>query len=167
MKFLSFFRRAFPSLSCGGSRPSVPLKRKPKVQSYVFIKPKEIWTHDFCLLADPKESKTPSLARMGALKEAGLEKGRVKFEDKNSSHGKVRQVLETVFPKIKSQSGAFEMLRAERGGISCNLTTIDMSSQGYNLQHLKESVGSSTIIYIRPMQSSLSLTKVISKEGAQ
>ena len=55
------------------------------------------------------------------------------------------------------------MLRAERGGINCNLTTIDMSSQGYNLQHLKENVGSSTIIYIRPMQSSLSLTKVISK----
>ncbi|XP_065058553.1 uncharacterized protein LOC135686279 [Rhopilema esculentum] len=154
------FRRAFPSLGCGGSRQATTSRRKGKSQQYVFIKPKETWTRDFCLLAEPTEGKTPCTARLLKLKEAGIGKRKVRFDDKNASHGKVRQVLETVYPKLKSQAGAFEMLRADRGGTNCDLNIIPMSPNGYNLQHLKESVGGNTIIYVRPMQSSLSLSKV-------
>ncbi len=160
-----YSRRAFPSLGGGGSRQSAPPKKKARSArgNYIFIKPKETWTHDFCLLANPKDTKTPSLTTLVTLKEAGLGKKKVTFDDKRCGHGKCRQVLETVFPKLKTQCGAYEMLRADRGGVNCNLKLIEMSSQGYNLQHLKESVGATTIIYIRPMQSSLSMSKCISQ----
>ncbi len=97
------------------------------------------------------------------MKEAGLGRRRITFDNKRSSHGKVRQVLETIFPKLKSQNGAFELLRAERGGTSCNLILIAMSEHGYSVDHLKEQVSSSTIIYIRPMQSNLPMTPVLTK----
>eukprot|EP00794_Sanderia_malayensis_P010660 gene10660-11789_t len=129
------FRRAFPSLGCGGSRQSVPPKKKARQArgNRIFIKPKETWTHDFCLLANPKDTRTPSLSTLVTLKEAGLGKKKVTFDDKRCGHGKVRQVLETVFPNLKSQRGAFEMLRADTGGVKCNLKLIEMSPQGYNL----------------------------------
>eukprot|EP00794_Sanderia_malayensis_P020887 gene20887-22938_t len=146
-------------------RQSVPPTKKARQArgNRVFIKPKETWTHDFCLLANPKDTRTPSLSTLVTLKEAGLGRKKVTFDDKRCGHGKVRQVLETVFPKLKSQCGSSEMLRVDKGGVNCNLKLIEMSPQGYNLQHLKQSVGATTIIYIRPMQSSLSMSNCISQ----
>eukprot|EP00795_Rhopilema_esculentum_P010278 gene10278-18975_t len=71
--------------------------------------------------------KTPCTARLLKLKEAGIGKRSVRFDGKNASHGKARKVPETVFPNLKSQAGAFEMLRAERGGTNCDLSPIPMS----------------------------------------
>ena len=97
------------------------------------------------------------------LREAGLGKRRITFDNKRSGHGKVRQVLETIYPKLKCQNGAFEILRAERGGTSCKLVLIEMSKDGYTVPYLKEQVSCNTILYIRPMQNDLSMSKVIMK----
>ena len=97
-----------------------------------------------------------------ALRESGLGKRKVTFDNKRSGHGKFK-VLESIYPKLKSQNGAFELFRAERGGTCCNLVLIDMSAQGYTIPYLKEHVSSSTIIYVRPMQSNLPMTKVITR----
>ena len=129
----------------------------------MFIKPKESWTHDFCLLSRKNETKTPTVASLLLLKEAGLGKRRITFDDKKSGHGKVRQVLETIFPKLKGQSGAFELLRGVRGGTACDLIQIDMSPQGYTVPYLKDQVSANTVIYVRPMQSDLPMSKVITQ----
>ncbi len=138
-----------------------PQKRQKPQQNVVFIKPKESWTHDFCLLSKTYETKSPSVSNLSLLKEAGLGKRRIPFQEKTAGHGKMRQVLETIFPKLKSQCGAFEFMRGVRGGTSCSLIPIEMSSQGYTVPYLKEQVSPSTIIYIRPIQSDLSMSKVI------
>ena len=72
-------------------------------------------------------------------------------------------MLETVYPKLKSQHGAFELLRADRGGINSSLALINMSPHGYTIPFLKEQVSATTVIYIRPIQSDLPLTKVVTK----
>eukprot|EP00794_Sanderia_malayensis_P018570 gene18570-20432_t len=126
------FRKAFPSMAGGGRRDVCPPKKRQKTQ-YAFVKPRETWTHDFCLLSSKNDSKTPTLSHLLELKEAGLGKRRISFDDKRSSHGKVRQVLETIYPKLRSQNGAFEMLRGERGGVKCNMNLIEMSPQGYTV----------------------------------
>lgn len=141
-----------------------PPKKKPRKQTnVVFIQPKESWTHDFCLLSDKSARKTPSSSMLLGLREAGLGKRKITFDDKRSSHGKLRQVLETIYPKLKSQHGAFELLRADRGGINSSLALINMSPHGYTIPYLKEQVSGTTMIYIRPIQSDLPLTKVVTK----
>ncbi len=142
-------RRAFPSIGGGGSRNILPKKRARQQKNFVFLQPKELWTHDFCLLSDTAAKKTPSSSTLIALKEAGLGKRKVVFGDKRSSHGKVRQVLETIYPK--SQGEAFELLRADRGGTNSNLVLIKMSQNGYTVPYLKEQVNPTMMIYIRSM----------------
>ena len=45
---------------------------------------------------------------------AGLGKRRIKFLLKNSNHEQVRETLESVFPKLKTQNGAkIEFMHAE------------------------------------------------------
>eukprot|EP00794_Sanderia_malayensis_P012362 gene12362-13633_t len=153
------FRRSFPSLGGSGRRDAI-VPKKARRQSCVIVAPKETYTHDFCLLAQKNATKTPSLTELTRLKEAGLGKRRITFDNKKSGHGKVRQVLETIYPKMKCQNGAFEILRGERGGVSVNLVLIPMSQDGYTVPYLKEQVSSNAVLYIRPMQSDLSLSKV-------
>ena len=77
------FRRAFPSLSGGGNR--VPTKNgqgKSKGKAVFMIHPKESWTHDFCLLSNTEQDKTPSQGSLVALKEAELGRKRVVFPNK-------------------------------------------------------------------------------------
>ena len=159
------FRRAFPSLSGGGSRsPFVPYKKGkrtiPRPAVSFLVKPKETWTHDFCLLHATECERTPSQEYISTLKEADLGKKRITFHDKNGDFHHLKDTLEQEYCKLKSQQGAFELMRAERGGASRPLKLISMPSIGYTVPYLKESIGSSTLVYIRPMKSNLPLDKV-------
>jgi hypothetical protein len=114
MYFILFpLSKAFPSLGGGGQRLPLHNPRPAKRQKVVFIQPKKSWTHDFCLLAETNQSRTPSLTRLSAIKEAGLGKKRIVFPDKNAGFAKLKSVLETEYPKLKSQDGAFELMRAQ------------------------------------------------------
>ena len=73
---------------------------------------------------------------------------------------KVKSVLETEFPKLKSQDGAFEFLRAEGGGNARQLCLIPIPPEGYNIPYLKDMFGPSTLVYIRPMKTSISMEKL-------
>ena len=145
----------------GGTRSDdgPPRKRQWKGNYTVVITPTETWTHDFCLLSSKEDDKTPTLTELMELRDCGLGKHKVVFQGKNSDHGKVREVLETTYPKLKTQNGAFELLRAQRGGVSQLLQVIPLSGKGYSIGHLKEDVNSNTIIYIRPKQGDLSISK--------
>ena len=160
MYFILFpLSKAFPSLGGGDQRLPLHNPRPAKRQKVVFIQPKKSWTHDFCLLAETNQSRTPSLTRLSAIKEAGLGKKRIVFPDKNAGFAKLKSVLETEYPKLKSQDGAFELMRAQGGGYSRPLCLIPIPSDGYSVPYLKEMVGTSTTIYIRPMKESLSAEK--------
>lgn len=131
--------------------------KRPKVA--VVFQPRNSWTHDFCLLSDNSRSVTPSISQLSKLKDAGLGRKRIVFPNKNASFLKLKSILETEYPKLKSQDGAFELMRAEGGGNSRPICLIPMPSAGYNIPFLKEMVGSSTLIYIRPMKSTISMEK--------
>ena len=137
-----------------------PLKKgKGKGKAVIMIQPKESWTHDFCVLSDPEQDKTPSQESLAALKEAGLGKRKVTFSNKNGNFEHFKAVLENEYEKLKSQDGALEVMRAESGGTSRPLRVILMPSNGYTIPYLKDFVGSNTLLYIRPMKSTLSLDK--------
>ena len=53
---------------------------------------------------------------MQKLKDAGLGRQRVVFDDKNGNFLHLKQTLEQHYPLLKSVNGAFELLRADRGG---------------------------------------------------
>lgn len=142
----------------GGRRFNPPAKKQRKNNS--FNPHKETCTRDFCLLAKTSESHVPAFNRVNDLQLAGLGKKRITFESKTMDHAGVRNKLEMVYPKLKSQGGAFEFLKAARGGKQCPLTVIPLSSKGYTIEHIKESTGAGTIIYIRPIQSNLSMTHI-------
>ena len=110
---------------------TMPPNKKAK-KSIVVVTPKETWIYDFCLLSDEDATKTPLLTMLKALREAGLGKRKITFDNKRSGHGKFRLILETIYLKLKSHNGAFELFRAERGGTCCNLL-IDMSAQSYTI----------------------------------
>ena len=123
------------------------------------IQPKESWTHDFCLLSDTEQDKTPSQEALALLKEAELGKKKVVFPNKKGDFQHFKDVLEKEYDKLKSQDEAFELMRAETGGISRPLKLISIPSNGYTIPYIKDVVGNSTLIYIRPMKSCLSLDK--------
>ena len=143
-----------------GKRFHPPTKRPRKNNQPFYFPPKETCTRDFCLLAKTSESQVPSFNRLNDLQLAGLGKKKVTFESKKTDHIGVRNKLELVFPKLKSQGGAFELLKAARGGKSCPLTVIPLSSKGYTIEYIKEFSGSGTLIYVRPMQSNLSMAPI-------
>eukprot|EP00112_Aurelia_sp_Birch-Aquarium-sp1_P024922 Seg806.15 transcript_id=Seg806.15/GoldUCD/mRNA.D3Y31 product="hypothetical protein" protein_id=Seg806.15/GoldUCD/D3Y31 len=158
------YRNAFPGLNGGGQRRqhsfNSPKKRPKKNGNYIMITPKETRTHDFCVLSEHSMSLSPTLNQLCSLREAGLGRRKVVFQDKNANHQKLCEVLEEYFPKLKTQHGAFELLRAEKGGMSQKLFVVPLSAKGYTVQQLKEVVSSNTVIYVRPMQSSLTMEKV-------
>lgn len=116
---------------------------------------RETWTHDFFLLSSPTSSTSPTFHDLGMLIAAGLGKKRVVFDDKHGGFDHIKTVLEKEYPKLKSQNGAFEFLRAERGGASRPLFPIPFSANGYSLPYLRDCIGSG-MVYIRPLQSVLS-----------
>ena len=80
------------------------------------------------------------------------------FPNKNGNFEDLKGVLESEYEKIKSQGGAFELMRAESGGTSRPLKLILMPSDGYTIPYLRDLVGSNTLLYTRPMKSCLYIT---------
>lgn len=111
------------------------------------------------MLSETRQITTPTLKLLSTLKEAGLGKKRIVFPNKNAEFSKLKAVLETEYPQLQSQGGAFELMRAEGGGYSRPLCVIPIPSSGYSVPYLKDMVGSNTTIYIRPIKSPLSLKK--------
>ena len=134
-----------------------PRKRQKTIPVVVV---KETWTHDFFLLASPNAAKTPTLAESNALLQAGMGKKRIVFKDKQGSFAHIKETLVREFPKLKTQNGAFEFMRADRGGACCPLLPIPMQTVGYTIPFLRDAVGSE-IIYVRIIQCELSLDQDI------
>ena len=118
---------------------------------------KDTWTHEFFLLSSPEVERTPSIQDVGGLVKAGLGKKKIVFKDKHGGFPHLRDTLEAEYPKLKTQNGAFELLRADRGGPMRPLVLIPMKKDGYPIPYLKEVLTSHAVIYIRPVQSSLSM----------
>ena len=156
----AFYRAAFPQYRSASHGPQ-PKKRK-KGPTFVPIVIKDTWTHDFVLLHSPNTNKTPSLAESHTLALAGLGKKKIVFPDKRGDFMKLRATLEKEYPKLTSQRGAFELLRADRGGASRPLVPIPMEQNGgYSIPYIKDVVSGTAAIYIRPMQSKLDLEKLV------
>ena len=69
--------------------------------------------------------------------------------------------MEEEFPKLQSQQGAVEVLRATSGGAGIRpLTPIPIGSQGYCIQELRSSLNSA-VLYVRPLQTELELDQVV------
>ena len=74
-RVLDFIMRALPSLAGGGNRGPISTKiskSKSKGKAFFIIQPKESWTHDFCLLSNTEQDKTPSQESLVALNKAEL-----------------------------------------------------------------------------------------------
>ncbi len=129
---------------------------------------KDTWTHDFVVLSSTADNRTPTSQVMQQLQSAGLGRKKIVFKDKNGGFDHLRETLEKEFPKLETQGGAFELLRADRGGNSRPLLGIPMSNLGYTIKHLKEAVSGSAAIYVRPIQSNIDMTPVtntVTKDG--
>lgn len=105
------------------------------------------------------KTRPPSQESLLSLKESGLGRKRVVFPNKNGNFEHLKNVLETEYEKLKCQDGAFELMRAESGGTSRPLKLLLMPSDGYTIPYIRDLVGSSTLLYIRPMKCCLSLDK--------
>lgn len=126
---------------------------------------KDTWTKEFLVLSSPRDDKMPRAECLQVLQAAGLGKKKVVFKDKNGNFDHLKSTLEEHFPKLKSQNGTFELLRADKGGNSRPLINIHMSSTGYTIKQLKEVVPGSTVIYVRPIQSDLDMIVVQNEDG--
>lgn len=126
---------------------------------------KDTWTKEFLVLSSPRDDKMPRAECLQVLEAAGLGKKKVVFKDKNGNFDHLKSTLEEHFPKLKSQNGAFELLRADKGGNSRPLINIHMSNTGYTIKQLKEVGPGSTVIYVRPIQSDLDMIVVQNEDG--
>lgn len=113
--------------------------------------------HDFVVLSSTTDDRTPSGNVMHQLHNAGLGRKKIVFKDKHGGFNHLRETLEKEFPKLKSQKGAFELLKADRGGNARPLLSIPICSTGYTIKDLEEAVSASAVIYVRPIQSNLDL----------
>lgn len=114
----------------------------------------QTWTHDVIALSKKDASFTPSRNKLHELKMGGLGK-KVVF-DKNGSLEYFIKKLEDEFPKLKTQKGAIEVLRSTSGGAGTKTIIPIPSTSGYDVPSIKDSIGSA-ILYVRPIQSKLSL----------
>ena len=80
------------------------------------------------------------------------------YSNKNGGFNHLRETPETEFPKLKTQRGAFELLKADRGGNNRPLLSIPLTNTGYTINDLKHAVSGSAVIYVRPIQSNLDMT---------
>ena len=153
---ISIFSLAFPSLGGAGKRmPLSQPKREVKKAKVVVFQPRKTWTHDFCLLSNPSCNVTPSINQLAKLKDAGLGRKRITFPDKQASFMKFKSSLEEEYPKLKDE--AIEIMRAQGGGNSRPIHLIQMPSEGYNIPYLREVIGTSTLLYIRPIKCVISM----------
>ena len=103
---------------------------KKKAKQYVPFFVKDTWTKEFLVLSSTMDDKTPRPDMLQSLQAAGLGKKKVVFKDKNGDFNHLRNTLEDYIPKLKSQNGAFELLRADRGGNTRPLINIHMPHKG-------------------------------------
>ena len=108
------------------------------------------------MLSSPSTDKTPSVKEASNLLYAGLGKKRITFSNKQGDFNHLKTTLEKEYPKLSSQKGAFELLRADRGGATRPLIPIPMTPSGYGIPYLKNAISAHAIIYVRPIQSELS-----------
>ena len=118
---------------------------------------RDTWTHGFVLLSSPSDEKTPTMQEMAELSAAGLGTKRVVFPNKRGDFEHLKTTLESAYPKLKSQNGAFEMMRADRGGSSRPLVAIPMKHTGYTIPNLRDSISANAAIYVRPIQGRLDM----------
>lgn len=136
-----------------------PRKKARTVQSVIPIVVKDTWTHDFLLLQSPSCAKTSSVSELTSLSLAGLGRKKVVFNNKHGDFGHLRSTLEKEFPKLESLKGAFELLRADRGGSSRPLVPIPVQRDGYSIPFLRDMISSNAVMYIRPIQSDLTMER--------
>ena len=141
--------------------------RKKKAKPYVAFFVKDTWTKEFLVLSSPSDDKTPRADMLQSLQAAGLGKVKVVFKDNNGDFSHLKNTLEEYFPMLKSQNGAFELLRADRGGNTRPLLSIHMPNTGYTTKYLKEAVPGSAVIYVRPIQSDLDISAVKKEDGVK
>ena len=103
---------------------------------------KDTWTKEFLVLSSPTDDKTPRAECLQALQAAGLGKKKVVFKDKYGNFDHLKSTLEEHFPILKSQNGAFELLRADRGGNSCPC----INSTGNSISLVKKGIKQSCIL---------------------
>eukprot|EP00794_Sanderia_malayensis_P013070 gene13070-14415_t len=145
-------------MGSGGRQFPPPKKQQKALNSQ--SSSKESWSHEFCALANTNESRAPSQQHLNLLHQAGLGKKRLSFP-KNGTHDEVLRVFETGFPKQCSQKRAIDLFKAKKGGKQSNLIAIHMSSTCYTMECIGNNVAAFTIVYIRPVQSNMSLAKVV------
>ena len=144
-----------------GTRP------KKKAKPYVPFFVKDTWTKEFLVLLSPSDDKTPQVDMIRSLQAASLGKVKVVFKDKNGDFSHLKNTLEEYFPRLKSQNGAFEVLRADRGGNTRRLLSIHMPNTCYTIKYLKDAVSGSAVIYVRPIQSDLDMSAVKKEDGVK
>ena len=98
------------------------------------------------------------------LKSAQL--GRKKIKGKKACHDDLRKMLEKEYPKLASQDDAFELIRPNTVGSARLLSLILPSTDGYSLPYIRDIVGPTILIFIRPVQSNLSLDKTVTSNAS-
>ncbi|KXJ26828.1 hypothetical protein AC249_AIPGENE26423 [Exaiptasia diaphana] len=157
------FRQSFPSLagvrySPYRSTTSSTSKATPNRRSSGarFI-PSQTWTHDVIVLSKRNASFTPTRNELDELKLGGLGKKRVVF-NKNGNHDNFIKKLEDEYPKLITQKGAIEVLRATSGGAGAKAMVSIPLPSGYDVPSIKDSIGSA-VLYVRPIQTDLPLDR--------
>lgn len=155
-------RRTASQLTLDGTSQGARPKKKAK--PYVPFFMKDTWTKGFLVLSS---KENPRVDMLRSLQAAGLGKVKVVFKDKNGDFSHLQNTLQEYFPKLKSQNGAFELLRADRGGNTRPLLSIHMPNTGYTIKYLKGAVPGSAVIYVRPIQSDLDMSAVKKEDGVK
>ncbi|XP_057307409.1 uncharacterized protein LOC130645437 [Hydractinia symbiolongicarpus] len=132
-RILQDFNKQFPALNAGGSRYR-PQAKKPRLSNN-FIK--DTWTHKFCALSYKDTSVSPNTRELMELNQVGLGIEKVVFPSKTGTHAMLLEELTKAYPKLSSQSGGIELLRAESGGINRPLVLIPPRKDGYSISYLK------------------------------
>lgn len=162
----SHHRTAFPQFYTRRSQTQQTNheEKRPRKKARVLpIFVKDTWTHEFLVLSSTTDDKTPTARMLQSLQAAGLGRRKIVFKDKHGDFSHLRSTLENAFPKLESQKGAFELLRADRGGNARPLLGIPMSNTGYTIKDLKEAVSGNSVIYVRPIQSNIDMTPIVQK----
>lgn len=157
------FSKQFPALNAGGSRYR-PQAKKPRLSNN-FIK--DTWTHKFCALSYKDTSVSPNTRELMELNQVGLGIEKVVFPSKTGTHAMLLEELTKAYPKLSSQSGGIELLRAESGGINRPLVLIPPRKDGYSISYLKNLVPGHAVIYIRPVQSDLPMEEPTMDSGIE
>lgn len=111
---------------------------------------KKTWTGTFLCMADKNTVKVPNSTEKIVLQKAGLGVKRIQFSlDDNPET--VVESLKNEFPKLK-QAGGIELLRCE-----ANCRMLKIIDCEWSAASLRSCVGSQAKIYIRPIQTNVSV----------